>query len=139
MNNRKTVYMAKHMIELGTISERVLAENELASLESDIHDIHDTFAIMRTMVEEQRPFLDTLESEIESLSTQTTMTVRELERANTYNAKASSRLLKLSIAGSILLSLPLVALAGVPTAIATTTIVGGGACILLKRRKLLKE
>lgn len=127
------------MIELGTISERVLTENELASLESDIHDIHDTFAIMRTMVEEQRPFLDTLESEIELLSTQTTMTVRELERANTYHSKASSRLLKLSIAGSILLSLPLVALAGVPTAIATTTIVGGGACILFRRRKLLKE
>ena len=124
------------MIELGTISERVLTENELASLESDIHDIHDTFAIMRTMVEEQRPFLDTLESEIELLSTQTTMTVRELERANTYHSKASSRLLKLSIAGSILLSLPL---AGVPTAIATTTIVGGGACILFRRRKLLKE
>jgi len=139
MNNRKTVYMAKHMIELGTISERVLAENELTSLESDIHDIHDTFAMMRTMVEEQRPCLDTLESEIELSSAQTATIVRELERADTYHSNARRRLLKLGIAGSVLLSLPLVALAGVPTAIATTTIVGGGACILFRGRKLLKE
>ena len=132
------------MIEIGTISERVVANiadtnKDLASLESDIHDIHDTFTMMRTMVEEQRPYLDTLETEVETTSTQTASTVRELERANTYRSNARSKLVKIGIAGSVLLSLPLVALAGVPTAIATTTLVGGGACILLGGRKLLSE
>jgi len=132
------------MIEIGTISERVVANiadtnKDLASLESDIHDIHDTFTMMRTMVEEQRPYLDTLETEVETTSTQTASTVRELERADTYRSNARSKMVKIGIAGSLLLSLPLVALAGVPTAIATTTLVGGGACILLGGRKLLRE
>ena len=130
------------MLEFGVVSERVLedttAYHELTtSLESDIHDIHDTFCMMNTMISTQQPTLDTLESEIESTSVRTQATVQELKRADTYHTKTRRTLFTFGIVGSVLLSLPVVALAGVPAAIATTTLVGGGACIL--GRKLFKE
>lgn len=109
----------------------------LDTIERDIHDIRDTFEMMSEIVRNTQPSLDTLETSVVDTSVRTAHAVEELDSAEKSGRKRRNALLTLGFVSAVVISLPVVAVAGVPAAIATTTLLGGGVLYkTLSRRKV---